>query len=95
MVLYRDEILFWMYNGQHFSVRFLELFSKGAITCQSLFCTEKHDVLAIKYLNIGVAPYALTQSIYRYKPPHCELLRPIIRPLLIDMMCATLKRNSG
>src|SRR3989442_15558346 len=56
---------------------------------------KKEHILDIPPFDMLVLPYLLAKAINRDIVLLCEVVYPIIRPLFIHMICASLKGNRG
>jgi hypothetical protein len=77
-----------------YGLAFLQFATQADIFVYGVAAGIEKDVLAIKPGDAGIVPNSRTHNITQCKAPFQETFRPIGRPLLIDMSCPTLARDS-
>jgi len=75
--------------------RFALEFGELPQQCRAVLRAEANDVLAVPKLYVLSCPEDMPQGKKRLITLRLEKVRPIARPLLIDMSFAALKRNRG
>src|SRR5688572_4039260 len=89
------EILPRVYQGEMRRPHELELTLQDGQLLQALWGSEQKGVLCVPPLDLRIVPDSPADAIDRDESFLCEQMRPVIRPLLVDVVLTTLKRDRG